>query len=1562
MSRLSFAHSPLSSVVFALSLLVGMSSCQDEDFGYSADHIKYEKSFKNLYGDFPADKSWDMSSYTNLYNPDASNGSETRAVTRGGSDGISEGTHFDRKDWWEVPSQTLDWMKSALKEGKDNRYLGSNFVLQFPDNDFVIIPIFQGNSSINSELELKVNGYNITKIWGKNDDLLVNDHFLTDSELGSLPNPTDDNIAKYTNFTKDYKWHRLGYYNGWEYAADPDEASNNPKDRLSSSKTLAEIKAMDKEYQCEMYPSSMLKAKRVLSKPIYFRKEQFQFADGDGRFMYLSLHNIGKSWASWTDYNSRWDEGSDTWTTIGHRLTSINPEGHMLALNVPSSYRPAQSELPMVSENGKQPNQVIMVACEDANGSSSDHDVNDVVFLIIGYPNAPTIVPTKEVVEKRYMCEDLGGTYDFDFNDIVVDVSRTRYFKIHATPSNIEDPYVENIHIDNMELDTSMPEVQMATIAHVCGTLPIQARVGNYFFPKISDPTNQYQTRVELEGSGYMLSADDGAFTRAVPSGGYGTVAQPSGWNPNKTRIITDNSWDPDENNVRIYVEWPEDKDVVWDVDHKTQSNNGTHQHQSLTYLPADATDYFADFSGKNFKTVLFPDFYGEGEKVRIPYIIATDTNVPWMKEGKCVPPAWINGDFSAELGPLDTGDTDYTDHPADPGSCFFMEQYPAAAGEGRIWEGSITGMANTTGVAIRPGSPEMAALKEGRVGNRGYYLLNIYTEPMSGQTGRVGLSTFDSDGDWINLNSQYADGYLQYASRSEGRFADTSLDCSDWECTTIYLTDADWADIEQRGLIVTSKTDGLVIRKITTSRPIVLKKGSESDKDIYGDNRNILRDGDNTVIIDKGYTINITVPENGSIRGTERERIADIKTIEEGATDSQIAAIKSHNASETARASVPFLTSHYSRYATVGLTAVAKPGYAFDYWTVNGSKDASRSSAETIVSCPYDVTTQAAEGSPSEITISAVFKEANDPHLSLLPTHKNNVARLDTVLTIAKGTKFTLGLRSDNMGCVLSTFGGNADVASLETVKGQYAHNINITGNAVGTTSFLVYQKDYGTYGVSEEISVKVNVVEVPARNVELTPDRFHRWDKFCTPNPSIVGAGTITNRVGEKVTNSTENNYGQVVLGSRDNDKFEYTDLTQSDYLIINMGHFDGDDTDLARDQKLTAPRLYFNWADGSNTQIVANDPKYSTVINNSDPTEGNRYNFGTVTYVVNLKEVRNRNGYFSTLTNIQTNFGKAPQCTYIASVYVDKYDYSAESVRTVSVSAVNGTATVNDQAGPVSVSDGQTVTLIATANNIPSDETEVHRYTFDGWYIGDEKVSVNPTYQYTPISNVSIKAVFISEWRVIVDTYCKGHSDYAGYVNVEYDGTWSGKNDLWVPVGKTVKLHPVPSQDHKFNEWAWSNGNTANPRTMIVSDRTGDNLPNHPAAEFVEFGEDVYKGTFNALDWDASNNHCYVFTLDGRDGSAVNLKNTLGDGINTLSFVMDSRITSIQILTDWNADNEVVGPTTVTNGKCEITFTPEAIAKMNTYGKGLFMQILSPGGQIDGLTLTKIRRYGR
>lgn len=105
----------------------------------------------------------------------------------------------------------------------------------------------------------------------------------------------------------------------------------------------------------------------------------------------------------------------------------------------------------------------MVLGCEDANGKRSDWDYNDVVLLVIGLPDIPKIA--RDIVQKRYLIEDLGSTFDFDFNDIVVDVIDEKVYEAN---------------------DVNYARTQTVSIAHLCGTIPFQVFIGNT--PMSQDP------------------------------------------------------------------------------------------------------------------------------------------------------------------------------------------------------------------------------------------------------------------------------------------------------------------------------------------------------------------------------------------------------------------------------------------------------------------------------------------------------------------------------------------------------------------------------------------------------------------------------------------------------------------------------------------------------------------------------------------------------------------------------------------------------------------------------------------------------------------------------------------------------------------------------------------------------------------------------------------------------------------------------------------------------------------------------------------------------------------
>lgn len=121
--------------VVALALL---PSCQDEDFGYTAEQIKYAKNFTEKYGEIPADKSWDLTTWAQMHgNNSFSNTDETRATKSVNSGPLTfTGGNPDyvvSNEEYEVDSDLMEWMKDNLEEGRDNRSLGSSFMLRLPD-------------------------------------------------------------------------------------------------------------------------------------------------------------------------------------------------------------------------------------------------------------------------------------------------------------------------------------------------------------------------------------------------------------------------------------------------------------------------------------------------------------------------------------------------------------------------------------------------------------------------------------------------------------------------------------------------------------------------------------------------------------------------------------------------------------------------------------------------------------------------------------------------------------------------------------------------------------------------------------------------------------------------------------------------------------------------------------------------------------------------------------------------------------------------------------------------------------------------------------------------------------------------------------------------------------------------------------------------------------------------------------------------------------------------------------------------------------------------------------
>jgi uncharacterized cysteine cluster protein YcgN (CxxCxxCC family) len=178
----------------------------------------------------------------------------------------------------------------------------------------------------------------------------------------------------------------------------------------------------------------------------------------------------------------------------------------------------------------------VALACEDMKkidgvDATCDYDYNDMVFLLTGYVPQIIYYETEEetIIRKRYLIEDFGG-FDYDFNDIIVDVAQTTTTKY-------------KVNSETLTKELLSTEVgQKATISYFCGTMPVQVKVGNTFFGQVTDPTADAATVQD------QLARDPGIFdgpvcTRTVP---------PTGTTVNYTKEVT--GWNPDLNNISVYV------------------------------------------------------------------------------------------------------------------------------------------------------------------------------------------------------------------------------------------------------------------------------------------------------------------------------------------------------------------------------------------------------------------------------------------------------------------------------------------------------------------------------------------------------------------------------------------------------------------------------------------------------------------------------------------------------------------------------------------------------------------------------------------------------------------------------------------------------------------------------------------------------------------------------------------------------------------------------------------------------------------------------------------------
>ena len=390
----------------------------------------YVENFAKKYPNVDLNQSWDFSTKQSDYRM----GSNNKVRTRANDGGITAGS------WYEVDNNTLTWMHEQLVEGQDNRSLGNPFYMTVPGNDFTIIPIYQGQAGAMWNLHVVVDGVDYL-VWEK----------INKTSLGGSDENVQDETKTGTIQIKDLdndEWHNLhGQWYDWGYGHWNSLYNTDGTDRWTPDW------------------SEKNQVTAVRSTPYTFH----DFPVGAEMYFYLDVTVSGSG-----DWDGKYHEINN----VGAHESSL--KGQMLALqNVP---RPA---------NIAEDNEVMIIGCEDADLKDSDWDCNDIVFLVYGktVPKPIKIEEGDEIEEVktvRYMIEDLGSTDDFDFNDIVVDVTEIR---------TISPTYTNGV----VTAWNEKGKRQEAIVRHLGGTLPFVLKIGNKEYAAGGQDTFQTSPDLKLD-------------------------------------------------------------------------------------------------------------------------------------------------------------------------------------------------------------------------------------------------------------------------------------------------------------------------------------------------------------------------------------------------------------------------------------------------------------------------------------------------------------------------------------------------------------------------------------------------------------------------------------------------------------------------------------------------------------------------------------------------------------------------------------------------------------------------------------------------------------------------------------------------------------------------------------------------------------------------------------------------------------------------------------------------------------------------------------------------------
>lgn len=627
-----------SGALASLLLSSVLTSCQDEDFGYTKEDIRaaaYDRNFIAKYGEIESDMDWDLTrQVVGAYD------TRTRAL---GSSGI-DGDIRTLSDWYYVDSKVVETFNDLLPESdKSNKQKGTTGFHLESQGTFYIIPVYQGQSGLSSELHM------VVEYEGKKADI----------NLWQRSN----NIQRQTKGSFDWKNLRydwatlLGPESDWTYFDDIDWykfTSNGAY--IASTRAAAGIRT--KPIKCEIPVGAKLDFYlKITAGHVNYRKEGGDF----DRIANSALATYNSYFTEHSGYNFDLKTG---WSEANLAITGDEmwaSKGKMIQLNQVDGL-----EIPDIEKLAGDGAKYMFIACEDArskgeeawrdqgatrvetveydsdrnyvdgeskeqgaytknsnntahvvltpNDWEGDDDMNDLVFLFAS-AKLPE-VKDATTIKKRYIIEDLGSIVDWDFNDIVVDM--------------------EQVKTNNGSIQ------QKATLKHLCGTTPFELFVGE---------TNNESNSVKLDFGGDGLNK--------VTMGGKdvidGQVLDQS-VELNYEFYLPEAKWNPTTNNIWVKV-YPKDRysnNKHPEGEYEYKGTSGADEYGGSTTGTTNGTvgngEINATFDYGTFISFAFP------RKGKVPRIIAVNPDHEWTAEHHDInPDIWTV--YKVTVGKTGNGD-----------------------------------------------------------------------------------------------------------------------------------------------------------------------------------------------------------------------------------------------------------------------------------------------------------------------------------------------------------------------------------------------------------------------------------------------------------------------------------------------------------------------------------------------------------------------------------------------------------------------------------------------------------------------------------------------------------------------------------------------------------------------------------------------------------------------------------------------------------------------------------------------------------------------------------------